>query len=101
MSGEPATNATIILTMTAAAAFCRLSGYAFMRFIPLTPRIEAALAAIPLAVMVGIIGPPVLRGSLPEWAGLFVTVAAARLRSNDFTALILGMAVVAALRAVQ
>ena len=68
MSIDPTTFA-IILAMTGAAALCRLSGYWFMRFFPITPRLEAGLKAIPLAVMIGIIGPPVLRGGVPEIVG--------------------------------
>ena len=89
---------SIIAVMALAAALCRLLGYGFMRFIPVTPRIEASLNAIPLAVMIGIIIPPVLRGGVPEVVGLFVTIAAVRLRGNDLVAILAGMASVAALR---
>ena len=91
----------LIVAMTVAAALCRLSGYGFMRFVPLTPRVEAGLQAIPLAVMIGIMGPPVLRGGVPEIAGLMATVVAVRLRLNDLIALLAGMGAVAALRAVM
>jgi uncharacterized membrane protein len=92
---------TIIVVMTLAAAFCRLSGYGLMRFVPLTPRINAGLRAIPLAVMIGIIGPPILRGGLPEVLGLTATILAARLGLNDLVALVAGMGTVAVLRAVM
>ena len=91
----------IILAMTAAAALCRLSGYGFMRFIPLTPRLEAGLNAIPLAVMIGIIGPPVLRGGIPEIAGLLATIAIVRLGANDLMAILAGMGAVAGARALM
>jgi uncharacterized membrane protein len=91
----------IILVMTLAAAVCRLAGYSLMRFVPLTPRVDAGLRALPLAVMIGIIGPPVLRGGLPEVLGLTATVLAARLGLNDLVALIAGVGTVAALRAVM
>jgi uncharacterized membrane protein len=99
MTVDPATF-VIILVMALSAALCRLSGYGFMRFVPLTPRVEAGLKAIPLAVMIGIIAPPVLRGGLPEVVGLVATVVAARLRANDLITLLAGMGTVAALRAV-
>jgi uncharacterized membrane protein len=99
MSLDPHTLA-VIAVMAVAAALCRLVGYGFMRFIPLTPRLETGLKAIPLAIMIGIIGPPVLRGGVPEMAGLAATVAAVRLGLNDFVALFVGMGAVAALRAV-
>jgi uncharacterized membrane protein len=98
MSLDPYTFA-VILVMAVAAALCRLLGYGCMRFVPLTPRIEAGLKAIPLAIMIGIIGPPVLRGGLPEMAGLAATVAAVRLGFNDLLALLVGMGSVAVLRA--
>lgn len=88
----------IILVMTMAAAACRLIGFAFMRFIPITPRLEAALRAIPLAVMIGIIGPPMLHGGWPEFAGLVATMTAVRLGGNDLLAITAGMGAVAALR---
>ena len=89
----------IILVMTVAAALCRLAGFQFMRFIPITPRLEAGLKAIPLAVMIGIIGPPVLRGGVAEIAGLAATIVAVRLRGNDLIAILAGMSTVAAMRA--
>ena len=90
---------TIIIVMTAAAAFCRLAGFWFMHFIPITPRVEAGLKAIPLAVMLGIVVPPVMRGGLPETIGLITTLAAVRLGANDLGAIIVGMASVAGMRA--
>jgi uncharacterized membrane protein len=94
------TTLVIILVMTVAAALCRLAGYGFMRFVPLTPRVEAGLKAVPLAVMIGIMGPPVLKGGMPEIVGLVATIAAVRLGLNDLIALVAGMGMVAALRAV-
>ena len=87
-----------ICVMAVAAAVCRLAGFSFMRFLPITPRVEAGLNAIPLAVMIGIIGPPVLRGSIPEMAGLVATIATVRLRGNDLLAILAGMGVVATTR---
>lgn len=100
MTFEPTTLA-IILVMTVAAALCRLAGYGFMRFVPLTPRVEAGLKAVPLAVMIGIMGPPVLKGGMPEVVGLLATIAAVRLGLNDLIALVAGMGTVATLRAVM
>ena len=91
---------TIIAVMTVMAAACRLAGFWFMRLIPITPRVEAGLKAIPLAVMIGIIVPPVLRGGIAELVGLATTMLAVKLRANDLIAIIVGMATVAVLRAV-
>ena len=90
----------IILVMALAAALCRLSGFWFMRFIPVTPRVDAGLKAIPLAVMIGIIGPPILRGGLPEIVGLAATIAMVRFQGNDLAAILAGMGAVAAMRAI-
>jgi len=90
----------LILVMAVAAALCRLAGYWFMRFVPASPRLEAGLRAIPLAVMIGIVGPPVLRGGWPELAGLAATIATVRLGGNDLLAILMGMGAVAALRLV-
>lgn len=98
MSLDPHTMA-VIIAMTLAAAFCRYSGFAFMRLIPMTPRVRAGLDAIPLAVMLGIILPPALRGGIPELVGLAATVLAVQLRGNDVVAILAGMGAVAGMRA--
>ena len=90
----------LIGVMALAAALCRLAGYWFMRFVPTSPRMEAGLRAIPLAVMIGIIGPPILRGGWPELGGLAATIATVRLGGNDLLAILAGMGAVAALRLV-
>ncbi|MEQ1647552.1 MAG: AzlD domain-containing protein [Hyphomicrobiaceae bacterium] len=89
----------IIAVMTAAAAACRLAGFWFMRLIPITPRVEAGLKAIPIAVMIGIIVPPVIKGGIPETVGLIATMAVVKLGANDLIAVLIGMASVAATRA--
>ena len=48
----------LLLTMAAASFLCRASGFWLMRFAPVTPRVQAALNATPLAVMVGIVALP-------------------------------------------
>jgi uncharacterized membrane protein len=95
------TTLAAILVMALAAALCRFLGYGFMRFIPVTPRLEAGLQAVPLAIMIGIIVPPVLRGGVPEFAGVVATIVAAYLKLTDLVAILVGMGVVAALRAVS
>jgi uncharacterized membrane protein len=90
----------VVLVMALAAAFCRLAGFFFMGLIPITPRLEAGLKAIPLAVMLGIIIPPVLRGGIPEAIGLAATLLAMRLSGSDVAAVLAGMSGVALARAV-
>jgi uncharacterized membrane protein len=89
-----------LLAGLALASFaCRALGFALMRFVPVTPRVKAALDAAPLAVMVGIVAPAAVRGGPPEWAALAVTAATMRLTGNDFLAALVGVAVLAAARA--
>lgn len=85
--------------MAIAAAACRYAGFAFMRFVPMTPRVKAALAAMPLAVMLAIVLPPALRGGWPEACGVVATVAAVLLRGNEVSAVVAGMGTVAIARA--
>jgi uncharacterized membrane protein len=98
MTFDPNTLA-IIVAMAAAAAFCRVSGFAFMRFIPITPRVRAGLDAIPLSVMLAIALPVTLRGGPPEWIGVGVTGLLVYLGGNDLVAIVCGMSAVAAIRA--
>jgi uncharacterized membrane protein len=84
--------------MTLAAVLCRYSGFWAMRFVPMTPRVQSALAAIPLGVMIGIIAPAVLRGGVPETAGLIATIGVIKLTGSDLLAIVAGLAAVALLR---
>jgi len=84
-----------------AALGCRFGGFWIMRFVEITPRLEAALRATPLAVMVGLVTPAALRGGAVEIAALVVTGAAMRLTGSDLMAAAIGVAVVAAGRALQ
>jgi uncharacterized membrane protein len=89
----------LLLTMAAASFLCRASGFWLMRFIPVTPRVEAALKATPLAVMVGIVAPAAARGNIAEIAGLGAIFIATRLNADDVLAAIAGVAVLAGARA--
>ncbi len=90
-----------VLIVGAAALACRLGGFWMMRFVTITPRIEAALRATPLAVMVGLVAPAALKGGLVEAAALLVTAATMKLTGNDLISAVAGVAVVAAGRALK
>ncbi len=85
--------------MAVSSLACRFGGFWLMRFVTVTPRVEATLKAMPLAVMAGIVAPAAARGSWPEWLALCVTAAAMRFAGNDLAAAVAGVAVLAALRA--
>ncbi len=88
----------LLAVMAATALFCRWAGFAIMRFIPATPRIEAALRATPLAVMAGIAALAAQSGGLAEGIALAGVIALAHLIGNDVIAALCGVAIVAALR---
>jgi uncharacterized membrane protein len=82
-----------------AAYACRAGGFWLMRFVAVTPRVEAALRAAPLAVMVGVVAPAALRGGIAELTGLAVVGLAMWWRRNDVVAMLAGVAAVAITRA--
>jgi uncharacterized membrane protein len=84
--------------IAAASLSCRFGGFWVMRYVTITPRLEAALKATPLAVMAGLVAPAALRGSWPEWLGISAAVLAMRVSNNDLAAAIAGVAVVAMFR---
>jgi len=88
----------VIAAMALAAALCRFSGFWLMRFVPITPRVQAGLAAIPIAVMAGIMAPAIMRGGLPESVGMVATIGAVKLGGNDLVAIVAGLTTVALLR---
>lgn len=78
---------------------CRAGGFWLMRFVTVTPRLRATLAAAPLAVMLGIVMPAALHGGVPEWFGLAATFIAMRLWRSDLAAMFVGVSAVALARA--
>jgi uncharacterized membrane protein len=89
-----------LLAALALASFvCRAGGFWMMRFVAITPRVEAALRAAPLAVMIGVVAPAALRGGVAELGGLAAVGLTMLWRRNDLLATLAGVAVVALLRA--
>lgn len=84
--------------MAVASYACRIGGHLLMGYIRITPRVEAALRSIPLAVMVGIVTPAATAGKLPEIAGLAAVALAMKLTGKDVVAVIAGSAAVAVVR---
>ncbi|HOZ35246.1 MAG TPA: AzlD domain-containing protein, partial [Tabrizicola sp.] len=77
---------------------CRVAGFTLMRLVPVSPRIEAALRATPLAVMAGIAVLALQSGGLAEALALTAVVGLTVLIGSDVAAALLGVAIVAALR---
>jgi uncharacterized membrane protein len=87
--------------LACASLFCRFGGFWVMRYVRITPRLETALKATPLAVMAGIVTPAAAQGSWPEWLALVATAAAMRLTGSDLGAAVVGVVTVAVLRSGQ
>lgn len=88
-----------ILLMGLASHLCRTGGFFLMRYVTITPRVEAWLGAIPIALIGAILGPVAVNGGIPEWAGLAAAIAAMRITGNDFFSAVAAVAVVAIARA--
>jgi len=80
--------------MAIASFACRIGGYLLMGYVPITPRIEAALKAIPLSVMAGIVTPAATSGKLPELLGLLVVGMLGKFARSDLAAAVGGAATV-------
>jgi uncharacterized membrane protein len=91
----------LLIAVALAAFVCRAGGFWLMRFVSVTPRVDAALKAAPLGVMIGIVIPAALRGAIPEWLGLVVALLVMRLLRRDLVAALAGVATVAVMRALQ
>lgn len=87
-----------LAAMAAASFFCRAAGYLLMGYITITPRLEAALRAMPLGVMIGIVMPSLSAGRLPELIALAAVVLVMKLVRNDLAAALAGAAAVAVAR---
>ncbi len=87
-----------LIALGLASFACRVAGFVLMGYVRITPRIEAGLKAVPLAVMIGIVTPAVAAGRLPEIVALVVVGAIARVTGNDVIAAVAGAAVVAGMR---
>lgn len=88
----------LLLVMAAAALVCRMAGFMLMGLIPISPRIEAALRATPLAVLAGITVLALQAGGWAEALALCGVVALTVLTGSDVLAALLGVALVAVLR---
>jgi uncharacterized membrane protein len=98
MSIRPDVFVAILLLGTVSFA-CRFGGYFLMRYLSITPRVDAWLRAIPIALIGAILGPVAVNGGPPEWLGLTAAIGLMALSANEFVSIIGSCAVVAAARA--
>jgi uncharacterized membrane protein len=88
----------LLVVMAAAAFLCRMAGFTLMRIVPVSPRVEAALRATPLAVMAGITALALQQGGLAEALALGSVVGLTLVIRSDVAAALLGVVIVAVLR---
>ena len=88
----------LLIAMTLAAYALRAGGFFMMRFVPITPRLDAALRATPLGVMAGIVTVAALNGGLAEWIATVLVLIIARITGQDIVAALLGVVAVGVLR---
>ena len=89
-----------LLALVAASFACRAAGFWLMRFVKMTPRLQAAQRAAPLSVMVGIVVPTALQGETAELVGIALVVLLVRVFGSDLVAALAGVAAGAVLRVV-
>jgi uncharacterized membrane protein len=88
----------LLMAMALAAYLCRAIGYFAMRFVPLTPRVQAALKATPVSVMSAIIAMAAIKGGLTEWIALAIVVGAMKVTHSDVGAAFCGIGFIALAR---
>ena len=87
-----------LAAMALTSYLTRIAGFLLMGYVPITPRVEAALKAMPLGVMIGIVTPAAATGRVPELAALLVVGAIMKLARSQVIAALSGAATVALLR---
>ena len=87
-----------ILLLGLASLACRLGGFFLMRYVSITPRIDAWLRAIPIALAGAILGPVAVNGGPPEWLGLIAAIGLMYATASDFVSVLGACATVALAR---
>jgi uncharacterized membrane protein len=87
-----------LAAMAAASYACRIAGYLLMGWLPITPRVEAGLRAMPIGVMTGIVAPSLVAGRPAEIVGLAVVFLLMRVTGKDVIAALGGAFAVALVR---
>ena len=91
--------ATAIAAMALVTYFVRVLGYWIMGRVPLTPFMQAALDALPGAIVVATIVPLVVRGGPSAFVGMAAAAGTMMLLRRDIAGLAAGLAGVILIRA--
>jgi uncharacterized membrane protein len=88
-----------IAAMAMATYLCRASGVVLMSRVRLTPAVARALRALPGSIIVATVLPIALKAGPPAILGLAASLLTMSLTRHELPALIVGLAVVSAARA--
>jgi Predicted membrane protein len=72
-----AANLAAIIAMALATYATRVSGFWLLRFVRVTPRMQAALDALPVAILTAVIAPALMKGGTADILAAGVTLLAA------------------------
>lgn len=72
-----AANLAAIIAMALATYATRVSGLWLLRFVHVTPRMQAALDALPVAILTAVIAPALMKGGTADILAAGVTLLAA------------------------
>jgi len=85
--------------MTVVTVASRLGGYWLMGYVTVTPRVRRMLDALPGSIIVAAALPVAVNGGPIVMFAIAAAIAVSIVRRNDFIAVVTGMAVAAAARA--
>jgi uncharacterized membrane protein len=95
----PSGTVLAIAAMALVTYLCRAAGVVVMSRIPITPRVERGLRALPGSIVVATVLPLALDGGITAALALASALAAMIILRHELAALASGLAVVSALRA--
>lgn len=97
---DPLGFAAILLAMLLAVYITRAGGFWLMGRFPIGPRLRRMLDAMPGAVIAATVAPILITGGLSAWLAVATAAITMIVLRNDFAAVVAGVAVAAAVRAV-
>ena len=95
----PAADYVAVLLMTVATFSCRAAGFLFMSRVPVTPRIERALKALPGSIVIATILPVAAQAGPSALLGLAAAISVMAVSRFELAGVFAGLATVTAARA--
>ncbi|HEY8580659.1 MAG TPA: AzlD domain-containing protein [Beijerinckiaceae bacterium] len=88
-----------IAAMAVVTALLRVGGYWLIGLVPITPRLRRGLEALPIAIFAASIAPLAVQGGPAGWIAAPVVALLMLATGREIVALLAGLAVAAAVRA--